>query len=84
MYSVYILFSEKLDKYYIGSSHDPEKRLYYHNSGRKGWTKTGVPWKMLYRKDFVDKKKAMEKERYIKKQKDRKFVEQLIFDIIEL
>jgi len=41
---VYILYSEKLDRFYIGSSYDPELRLHYHNLGKKGWTKAGIPW----------------------------------------
>lgn len=32
---VYILYSEKLDKYYIGCSHDPAIRLEYYNRGGK-------------------------------------------------
>ena len=71
---VYILFSEKLNKYYVGSSHDPEQRLYYHNLGEKGWTRTGVPWKLVFKREYESRKIAMERERYIKKQKDRKFI----------
>ncbi len=75
---VYILYSEKLDKYYIGSSHDPEMRLHYHNLGRKGWTKSGIPWKMVFKHEFPDKKTAMQKEMHIKRMKDRKYIERLI------
>ena len=75
---VYILYSEKLDKYYVGSSHDPEMRLHYHNLCRKGWTKPGIPWKLVFKKEYEDKKTAMERERYIKRQKDRKYIERLI------
>ena len=48
MYFTYILFSEKLNKYYIGSSHDVEKRLVRHNRGHTTFTKTGIPWKIAY------------------------------------
>lgn len=84
MYFVYILYSEKLNKYYIGSSGDPEKRLYYHNLGKKGWTKTGVSWKLMFKKGFNDKEEAMSKERYIKRQKDRKYIEKIISGELEL
>ena len=33
MYFVYILFSEKLDRYYVGTTGDVERRLFEHNSG---------------------------------------------------
>lgn len=81
---VYILYSKKLDKYYVGSSQDPEQRLHYHNIGKKGWTRTGVPWQLVFKKEFTDKKKATEKERYIKKQKDRKYIERMISGEIEI
>ena len=75
---VYILYSKKLDKYYIGSSHDPHERLKYHNIGLKGWTKRGIPWKIVYKKGFDDKKIAMSKERFVKKQKSRLYIEKLL------
>ena len=78
MYYVYILYSEKLDKYYIGSSKNPELRLKYHNMGKKGWTKRGVPWKLVFQQEFQDKKDAMEKEMYVKNQRSKIFIEKLI------
>ena len=77
-YSVYILYSEKLDKYYIGSSHDPLLRLKYHNLGKKGWTKKGIPWRLVFQKHFNNKEIAQNKENFIKRQKNRTFVEKLI------
>ncbi|MFC1726876.1 GIY-YIG nuclease family protein [candidate division KSB1 bacterium] len=77
-YFVYILYSEKIDRYYIGSSHDPEARLHYHNLGKKGWTKRGIPWEIVFTKEFINKKAAMEKEKYVKSQKDRSYIEKLI------
>ena len=75
---VYILYSENIDKYYIGSSHDPEMRLNYHNRSKKGWTKRGIPWKIVYEQGFSDKTTAMDKEKYIKRQKSREYIEKLI------
>ena len=78
MYYVYILYSEKKDLYYVGSSKNPHARLKYHNTGKKGWTKHGTPWKIVFQKEFQDKKLATQKENFIKKQKSRKFIEKLI------
>ena len=72
------MYSKKIDQYYVGSSHDPETRLYYHNLGKKGWTKKGIPWELLYKKEYEDKKTAMEKERYIKNMKDRNIIEKIL------
>ena len=73
-YFLYILFSPKLDKYYIGVSHDPDMRLYYHNRAEKGWTRRGRPWKLVFKKEFPDKLTAMRWERWLKKQKDKNLV----------
>ena len=42
-YFLYILFSEKIDQYYIGISQDPHTRLHFHNTSNKGWTRRGRP-----------------------------------------
>ncbi len=83
-YFVYILYSKKLDRYYIGSSCDPVERLRYHNLELKGWTKRGVPWGIVYTTEFTDRNTAMVKERFIKNQKSRKFIEKLISGEYEL
>jgi predicted GIY-YIG superfamily endonuclease len=37
-YFVYILFSNKLEKYYVGFTSDLKSRLYKHNHIHKGFT----------------------------------------------
>ena len=74
----YILYSGKLDKYYIGSTPDLERRLQEHNRGKEKFTKTGVPWKLVYKEQFNDLKDARKREVYIKKMKSRKFIKDLI------
>ena len=76
--SVYILYSEKFNKYYVGVSENPEIRLTYHNLGKKGWTKSGIPWKLVFKKEYPNRKTALAKERFIKRQKSRNFMEKLI------
>lgn len=39
MYFVYILFSSKTEKYYIGSTDNLESRLKHHNAGATPFTK---------------------------------------------
>ncbi len=74
----YILYSTKLNKYYVGSTPDLERRLHEHNRGKEKFTKTGVPWVLMYREVFADLKSARQREYYIKKMKSRKFIESLI------
>lgn len=40
---VYIIYSEKLDKYYVGACIDLKRRLYEHNIGHSKFTSTGMP-----------------------------------------
>ena len=41
MYHTYIIFSEKLNKFYVGATEDLDRRLVEHNTGRSPYTKTG-------------------------------------------
>jgi putative endonuclease len=74
----YILYSEKLDKYYIGSCTSLERRLYEHNIGHSKFTSLGVPWKIVYSEEFETLPEARQRELKIKKMKSRKYIEELI------
>ena len=74
----YILFSDKLKKYYIGSCLDIERRLNEHNLGRSKFTSTGIPWKLVYFEEFETELEARRREMQIKKMKSRVYIENLI------
>ena len=74
----YILYSENSDSYYIGSCNNLEERLRRHNAGHSLSTRKGIPWKVVYQKEFLTKAEAMKEEYRIKKQKSRIFIEKLI------
>ena len=74
----YILFSEKLNKYYIGACTDLKRRLYEHNMGHSTFTKTGIPWEIVYTEQYDTLPLAKEKERKIKARKSRTYIEELI------
>jgi putative endonuclease len=78
VYFLYILYSEKLDKYYIGSTADITKRIERHNDGWGRFTKSGIPWKLVHTEEYANKSEALERERHIKKQKSRLYIEDLI------
>ncbi len=77
----YILYSEKLDRYYVGSTGDLEERLTYHNSGYAKYTKKGVPWKLAYKEEYSTRSEAVSREMAIKKKKSRKYIEWLISSV---
>lgn len=74
---VYILFSQKLNKYYVGSTTDIDRRIAEHNRGKDKFTKTGIPWVLVYSGAFAELKSARQRELYIKKMKSRKYIESL-------
>ena len=78
---VYILFSQKLGKFYVGSTSDLERRITEHNRGKEKFTKTGVPWILVYKEVFEELKQARQRELYIKKMKSRMYLERLIRSI---
>ena len=80
MFYLYILFSSRANKYYVGHSQDPWKRLIQHNenSGAKftgkysGWDLVAVFEVSINRGD------ADKIEKFIKRQKSRILIEKLI------
>jgi putative endonuclease len=78
MHIVYILRSVKTGSFYIGYTQDLEKRLKYHNLGLNRSTKNKGPWILAYKEVLSSKSEALKRERFLKKQKNRKFYETLI------
>lgn len=48
MYYTYILRSVNYNKFYVGSTEDLKERLKDHNSGKSKFTKSYLPWKLVY------------------------------------
>ena len=78
---MYILYSEELDIYYVGSTGNLDDRLIRHNSGRSKFTKPGIPWKVVFQKEYETKIEANRAELYIKSQKSRSYIENLIYNV---
>jgi putative endonuclease len=77
MYFIYILFSQKTNRYYIGSTDDLARRLKHHNGGSTPSTKSGAPnWEIRYSETVPDRATALKLE--IKKKKSRNYIEWLI------
>jgi len=78
MYTLYILYSEKIDRYYVGYSNDFQRRLAEHNRKKGKYTDKGIPWILVYSEEFESKKAAMDREKYIKSRKSKQFILDLI------
>ena len=81
MYYTYILFSEKLNKYYTGSTGNIEDRIKRHNSGRSTYTKNGIPWQIVFLKTFETRAEAVKFEMHIKAQKSSEYITHLVESI---
>ena len=75
---IYILYSEKLNKYYVGACTDLDRRIYEHNIGHSKFTRPGVLWELRYTEEYPTLEEAKRRERRIKDQKSRKYIEELI------
>ena len=78
MPNIYILYSHKLDKYYVGACIDLQRRLYEHNIGHSKFTSLGLPWILKYSESFTTLPLAKKRELKIKKKKSRIYIEKLI------
>ena len=79
MSTFYILYSESLDKYYIGYTDvSIEIRLGKHLSNHKGFTSKAKDWKIVYTEEYENKLEAYKREREVKGWKSRKMVEKII------
>jgi putative endonuclease len=77
-YCVYILQSLYDGSYYIGFSTDVDRRLDEHNSGNSKYTRTKVPWKVVYTEEHESKMKALKREKFLKAQRNREFYQRLV------
>ena len=77
-YYLYILKSESADRYYIGISSNPYRRLEYHNTLEKGFTSRYRPWKLVYERQYPSKAEAQRAEKTVKRWKSRRMMENLI------
>ena len=72
---VYILFSDKLKKYYVGCTKNVEIRLQKHNASRSGFTSTGKPWNLVITFECSSRSEVLRLESRIKKRGIRRFLD---------
>jgi putative endonuclease len=75
MFFVYVLYSERLTKYYVGSTEDIDKRLFAHNTGKAKFTSGGIPWRLVHRESFFSRSEAIIDERRIKKRGIKRYLQ---------
>ena len=76
----YIIFTDLLNRFYIGSTANIEERILRYNHKSKGFTGNKSDWILVYSESFKTREEAIEREFQIKKWKSRKMIEKLIGD----
>jgi len=71
---VYILWSESSDKIYIGFSEGLIQRIFWHNNGRKGYTRRFRPWTVVHVEFYGSKKEALHREKQLKSGQGRQWI----------
>ena len=78
-FTVYILFSNIKNKYYVGSTGDVlSERIRKHNTNHKGFTGKTGDWNLVYFETYQDLNSAIIREKEIKRWKSRRLIEKLI------
>ena len=83
MHHVYVLFSEKDQKFYIGYSMNLNQRIKQHKYGKVPSTNGRRPLKLIYYESFINKMDALRRERYLKSTKGRNMLHQLLRKTLE-
>jgi putative endonuclease len=75
---VYILYSEKFDKTYVGFTSSLIERFKSHNElAKSGYTIRYRPWKVVYVEVFDSKTIALQREKWFKTGHGRIFISEL-------
>ena len=79
MYLVYVIYSAKLNRYYIGTTDNIERRLQEHNDGvyKDSFTCRGVPWEIYLVIEDLESKQAYDIESYMKRMKSSDYLKKL-------
>ena len=79
MHYVYILHSEKLNRFYVGETDNIVRRLDEHNTGffKNSFTTKTSDWEIFILINCCDRIQARKIETHIKKMKSKKYIQDL-------
>ncbi len=78
MHYVYVLESSVDKKQYVGCTANLEKRIQEHNAGLNASTQARRPLKLIYYEAFLLKEDAFAREKILKGQWGRKFLQRVL------
>ncbi|MFY0651981.1 MAG: GIY-YIG nuclease family protein [Cyclobacteriaceae bacterium] len=79
MYTVYVLYSEKFNKIYVGATSDLEQRFLSHNElSKKGWTLKFRPREIVHTEEYEVKSEALVRGKQLKSSRGRDYIRKQI------
>ncbi|MXN92545.1 GIY-YIG nuclease family protein [Flavobacterium sp. Sd200] len=76
---VYILFSKKLNRYYIGYTSDMDVRISFHQNAQPNkFTAKANDWELILQLECQSKAQALAVEKHIKTMKSKVYIQNLI------
>ena len=78
MFYTYIIYSPRLNRYYVGSTNNLQRRLDDHNRGKDKYTRQAKEWRLVFFEKYETRSEAVLRELEIKRKKSRVFIENLI------
>lgn len=66
MYYVYVLFSKKDRKLYVGYTNDLKRRLHEHKGGKNIATRNRLPLLLIHYEAYAESSDAKRREKYLK------------------
>ena len=83
MYYVYILYSKKLSKKYIGVTKNLKIRIEQHKNKLVPFTSKINDWELIYYEVFSSKLNAYSEEKFLKSGKGRERIKFLLIDTMK-
>jgi putative endonuclease len=80
MFWVYIIYSDFLDRYYVGSTDNIERRIREHNSGKGNFTSKRMPWKQVITLSLKTRSDAVKLELKIKRRGIKRYLQDNDFE----
>jgi len=73
MYYVYVLYSDLIDKYYVGHTNNIDRRITEQNLRSGRYTSHKGTWRLVYKEEVATRSEAMKREKFLKTGKGRDY-----------
>ena len=83
MYYVYLLRSEKDEKFYTGSTDDLKRRIVEHEAGYVKSTVNRKPFKLIYYEACLNEADARRRERFLKSGAGKRYLRNRLKNYLE-